>query len=307
MSRSPAPRFAVAGRVDTLPAMPPEGSTKTVKSLEEIVDVVGLYPIDAYAFVKQRVEPHGAARPRPRRGRRRAGRRRPAAAAQGSPQAAGQGRRRAAGQPAHLRPRPVPRFAGRGLGPLGPARPHRAGPVERDQHLGFRPASSSPWSSTSTCRRPTRTRWTTFAACTTSARPSRPTTASPPRSTSAAPPPRPSPRRPGRSRRDADDRRRPPRRRQRRPADRCRPAGAAPPAADGPAASPGDPDRCSGSSSPCGVAALLAMYFGEVYPRRHPKAGRPAGQAMSTSTPPFSGSPEGARSGGRSVPLRGDR
>ena len=33
--------------------MPPEGSTKTVKSLEEIVDVVGLYPIDAYAFVKQ--------------------------------------------------------------------------------------------------------------------------------------------------------------------------------------------------------------------------------------------------------------
>ena len=55
------------------------------------------------------------------------------------------------------------------------------------------------------------------------------------------------------------------------------------------------------------VAALLAMYFGEVYPRRHPKAGRPAGQAMITSTPPFSGSPEGARSGGRSVPLRGYR
>ena len=33
--------------------MPPEGPTKTAKTLQEIADAVGLYPADAYAFVRQ--------------------------------------------------------------------------------------------------------------------------------------------------------------------------------------------------------------------------------------------------------------
>ena len=46
--------------------MPPDGQTKVPKSLQEIVDAVGLYPADAYLFVQQGLsrtvrQIHGAA------------------------------------------------------------------------------------------------------------------------------------------------------------------------------------------------------------------------------------------------------
>jgi uncharacterized repeat protein (TIGR04138 family) len=45
--------LATGGRRDTVGVMPPDGPTKTLKPLEEIVDAVGLYPAEAYVFVQQ--------------------------------------------------------------------------------------------------------------------------------------------------------------------------------------------------------------------------------------------------------------
>ena len=65
-------RPLAAGRGgDRVDDMPPNGPTKTPRSLQQVADAVGLYPVDAYAFVQQGLtrtveQVHGAEdQPRP--------------------------------------------------------------------------------------------------------------------------------------------------------------------------------------------------------------------------------------------------